>query len=73
MVSSRKVIKTFLILFWKVFVFNFITMYSYQLLLSRAFDKNHIIIFSYKVFAGITLLSTLVTNNQLVILDLLRL
>lgn len=33
-------------------VFNFNTMYSYQLLLSRAFDKNHII-FSYKVFAGI--------------------
>ena len=50
---SKEGDKTFLILFWKIFVFNFITMYSYQFLLSRAFDKNHIIIFSYKVFAGI--------------------
>lgn len=28
-------------------------MYSYQFVLSRAFDKNHIIIFSYKVFAEV--------------------
>lgn len=28
-------------------------MYSYQFVHSRAFDKNHIIILSYKVFAGI--------------------